>query len=554
MTVEPTDPWWYIPDHLKVRYDERCRSIPNALRQTAARLPEAEALVAEDGRRTFTELEQDMITAIRAVQALGVRAGDRVALWAPNSGRWVVAALGVLGAGAVLVPVNTRFKGEEAAYVLRSSGARLLLTVDGFLDFDYPDLLRAADPELEVLQPGRTVLLSGEPGPGLLSWTEFLAGGSAVPEERAVAALEAVGPEDLSDIMFTSGTTGYPKGVQLTHGQSLRAHGFYSLLMDFRIGDRYLIIPPFFHTFGYKSGWMSCLIHGSTILPTAVFDVGETIRTIERERISILFGPPTVFQEILDSPLRAEHDLASLRMVLISAATVPPSLVQRVHRELEPELVHGGYGLTEATSLVTTSVPADDLETVTTTVGRPSWGVEIKVVDDQGREVPAGTPGELLTRGFHVMAGYWQDPDRTAEVIDADGWLHTGDVVTRDEHGYVRVTDRKKDMIIVGGFNVYPAEVERILGAHPDVAAIAVVGAPDPRMGEAPVAFVVPRPGFDPEAFRGWAKERIANFKVPQRVVAVDELPRNASLKVLKNQLREQAAQLVAASTAESVR
>ncbi|MEU7815169.1 AMP-binding protein [Pseudonocardia sp. NPDC049154] len=546
MTTEPTDPWWYVPEHTKVRYDERCHSIPNTLRQTAARLPDAEALVAEDGRRTFAELEGDMLASVRAVRALGVRPGDRVALWAPNCGRWIVAALGVLGAGAVLVPVNTRFKGEEAAYVLRHSGATALLTVDGFLGVDYPRMLREADPELAVLAPGRTVLLSGQADDTQLSWADFLASGASVPLAEAEAALDAVGPDDLSDIMFTSGTTGYPKGVQLTHRQSLRAYGHYSLLMDFRPGDRYLIIPPFFHTFGYKAGWLSCLIHGTTIIPTATFDVADALRTIDRERVSILFGPPTIFHEILDSPERASFDLTSLRMTMISAATVPPSLAQRVARELKPEAMHGGYGLTEASSYSTYVVPTDDFEAVTTTVGRPSWGVEAKIVDEQGREVGTGVEGELLLRGFNITAGYWDEPERTAEVIDADGWLRTGDVVTRDERGYIRVTDRKKDMIIVGGFNVYPAEVERILVAHPKVAAIAVVGAPDPRMGEAPVAFVVPHPGFDAAEFRAWAKEHIANFKVPSRVEVVAQLPRNASMKVLKNELRARLAEPVA--------
>jgi HIP---CoA ligase len=240
-------------------------------------------------------------------------------------------------------------------------------------------------------------------------------------------------------------------------------------------------------------------------------------------------------------------------MVMLSAASVPPELVRRVRAELRPELVHGGYGLTEATSLVTTSVPADDDETVTTTVGRAVLDVELRVVDEQGADVPRGTQGELLVRGYNVTAGYWQEPERTAEVIDADGWLHTGDIVTMDEQDNVRVTDRKKDMIIVGGFNVYPAEVERILARHPGVEAIAVVAAPDDRMGEVPVAFVVPGPGFDVDAFTAWAREAITGFKVPRRVVVVDELPRNASQKVLKNRLREQARALAEPSVASGI-
>jgi acyl-CoA synthetase (AMP-forming)/AMP-acid ligase II len=355
--------------------------------------------------------------------------------------------------------------------------------------------------------------------------------------------------DTLSDIMFTSGTTGHPKGVRLTHAQSLRAHGWFAKMMDFRPGDRYLIIPPFFHTFGYKAGWMACIVHGVTVLPQATFDLEEVIRKIETERISILLGPPTVIQAVLDA--QDGRDFSSLRVIMASATIVPPELLRRVRDELKPEVIHGGYGLTEATSLVTTTVAgADDFEHIATTVGRPSWDVEVRVVDNEGRDVPAGNPGEILARGYNVMDGYWEDPEKTAEVIDADGWLHTGDVGTMDAGGYVRITDRKKDMILVGGFNVYPAEVERILGQHPAVSAIAVVGVPDERLGEVPAAFVVPVAGASlaEREFLAWAAGQIANFKVPRHAFLVADLPRNASMKVLKGELRAQAGDLLRGS------
>ena len=536
-----TDPWWYYPEHARVRYDLECRSIPNALRLTAQRHPDLEAMVGEDGRRTFADFDQDMIAAVRAVQALGVKPGDRVAVWAPNSARWVVAALGILGAGAVLVPVNTRFKGAEAAYILRKSGARALFVVADFLGTDYTGMLRAADPLLTVLQPGNTVVLSGEHMAAQVSWEQFLAAGSAVPEAGAVAAIDAVDPGSLSDIMFTSGTTGNPKGVQLTHGQSLRAHGGYSKLLGFEPGDRYLIVPPFFHTFGYKAGWMACLVHGATIIPAQVFDTDHVMAVIERERVTILFGPPTIFQSILDSPRRAAHDLSTLRNVMLSSTIVPSDLLLRTQQELRPELIHGGYGLTEATSLISATIPgADTLEQISSTVGRPALDMEVRVVDDAGHDVASGVPGELLVRGYNVMQGYWDEPEQTAEAIDPDGWLRTGDIATMDAQRYIRITDRKKDMILVGGFNVYPAEVERILGQHPDVEAIAVVAAPDQRLGEVAVAFLVARPdsGLTEAGFLSWAQQRIANFKCPRHAVLVDALPRNASMKVLKNELR----------------
>ncbi len=535
-----SDPWWYLPAEARVRYDLECGSIPNALRLTARRMPDAEALVAEDGRRTFAELAADMEQAVRAVLARGIEPGDRVALWGPNSGRWLLAALGILGAGGVLVPLNTRFKGEEAAYVLRKSGARLLFATTDFLDTDYLGLLRGADADLGVLRPGGTVVLSGTPGPGALGWDEFLSGAATVEPATARAAIDAVRPEWLSDIMFTSGTTGHPKGVQLTHGQSLRSHGFYSKLMGFRAGDRYLVVPPFFHTFGYKAGWMACLLHGVTILPQLTFDVEQVLDTMERERVSILFGPPTIFQGLLDSPRRAAADLSALRMTMAASTVVPARLLERIRDELRPESMWTGYGLTEATSLVTTTIASDDFEHLATTTGRPAWDVEVQVVDDDGAAVATGQPGEIVVRGFNVMSGYWDEPEQTAAAIDADGWLHTGDIGTLDEQGYLRITDRKKDMILVGGFNVYPAEVERLLGRYDGLESIAVVSAPDERLGEVPVAFLLPAPGatIDETAFLSWAREHIANFKCPRRAHVVAELPRNASMKVLKNELR----------------
>jgi acyl-CoA synthetase (AMP-forming)/AMP-acid ligase II len=539
--AEQEDPWWYIPENLRIRYDQEYVSIPNAARIAARRFPGAEALVDAGQRWTFADLEQAMLASVRSVLALGVRPGDRVALWAPNSARWVIAALGILGAGAVLVPVNTRFKGREAAYILNKSEACALFVVTDFLAQDYVEMLRSADPGSPLLGPGRTVTLSGPTGPGQRSWDEFIAAGSAVRAEQATAAIDAVRGESLSDIMFTSGTTGNPKGVRLTHAQSLRAHGWFAKMMDFRPGDRYLIIPPFFHTFGYKAGWMACIVHGVTIVPQETFDLDEVLRKIAAERITVLLGPPTVIQAVLDA--HGGHDVSTLRVIMASATTVPPELLRRVRDELEPEVIHGGYGLTEATSLVTTIVPeADDFEHIATTVGRPSWDVEVRLVDDAGRDVPPGTPGEILVRGYCVMDGYWEDPEKTAEVIDADGWLHTGDIGTMDADRYVRITDRKKDMILVGGFNVYPAEVERILGEHPAVSAIAVVGVSDQRLGEVPAAFVVRAAGasLTGQEFLAWAALQIANFKVPRHVFFVADLPRNASMKVLKGELRAQ--------------
>jgi len=546
------DGWPYIPADLRRRYDRDLVSIPNAVRSAAARFGEAEAVVDGTTRFTFAELHTAMLDAVRAMMAFGIRRGDRVGVWAPNSVQWVVAALGVLGAGAVLVPLNTRFRRDEAAYILRRSGARALLTVDDFLGNDFVGMLAGADPDNPVLQ--RTVLLTGRRGDDTLTWSDLLGAGCALPVESAEAAVDSIAAEDLSDIMFTSGTTGRPKGVMITHRQSLRAHGWLTKAMGFRHGDSYLIVPPFFHTFGYKAGWLACVIHGVTAIPVSVFNPQHALELIADEKVSILCGPPTLFEDLLDAQRDAAYDLSSLRLTMPAAAHVSPDLMLRIRAQMHVEVTHSGYGLTEATSSVTSTLPGvDDLDDILHTVGRAVLDVELRVVDDAGVDVAPGMPGELWVRGYNVMRGYWNDPEGTAETITEDGWLRTGDIATIDNRGYVRITDRKKDMIIVGGFNVYPAEVERVMAAHPAIREVAVVGVPDKRLGEVPAAFVVADLEWpDGEAaLILWAREQLANIKVPRRVVTLDSLPRNASGKVLKNQLRDQARTLVAAQASD---
>lgn len=534
-----------LPDELKVRYDLEFRTIPGVVRENATRFGEDEAIVEGPLRWTFADLDARLVDGVRAMIAAGVQPGDRIGLWAPNSALWVLAALSIQGSGGVLVPINTRFKGDEAAFALEASGARGIITVTDFLGLDLLGSLREAAPRLVDLQ---TVVLSGAVPEGALSWEDFAATGESVSSAEAEARIAAVSGDDLSDIMFTSGTTGRPKGVMLTHAQSLRAHGWYTKVLTFGRGDRYLIVPPFFHTFGYKAGWMGCLVHGTAIHPVAAFHPEEVARRVVDEGITVLLGPPALFNDMLAWQKRTGERLA-LRVVMISAASVPPELIRRVVDEMSVEVLVSSYGMTENTSLATTTYPGiDSFDDVVSTVGRAVRDVELKVVDEKGAVVPPGTAGELLTRGYNVTQGYWRDQAATAAAIDEDGWLHTGDVVVMDERGFVRITDRKKDMFICGGFNVYPAEVELILGEHPDVSAIAVVGVPDARMGETGAAFVVPRAGaaIDVDAFRGWAREHIANFKVPRYVVVTDDLPRNASMKVTKHLLRERAEGLVA--------
>jgi acyl-CoA synthetase (AMP-forming)/AMP-acid ligase II len=518
-------------------YDEMSSTVGGVL-DACDRFPDLLAVRDDEVEWTFAELRVEILAAVRAAMAWGVEPGDRVGLCASNSARWIVAALGVQGAGGVLVPLNTRFKGEELGFILATSGATRLLVEDAATRVP---AIRAAGWRSAAVD---SWLDLGDDA----AWRAFLSAGTDVEEARALAQVDALRPTDLSDILFTSGTTGYPKGVPFTHGQSLRAYGELGDAFGYGAGDRFLLIPPFFHALGYKSGWFGGLLHGSAALPEKRFDTERMLDRIERERVTMMIGPPTVFEELLAHPNRRERDLSSLRLVVPSATNVPPELVRRMRAELGIEHVLTGYGLTECSAVVSYSYTADDPELVADSVGRPAPGVEVSIVDDDGHPVPVGERGDILVRGYNVMSGYWQDPDATAATISEDGWLRTGDIGSFDEHGFLRITGRKKDMLLVGGFNVYPAEVERVLAEHPSVGEVAVVAVPDRRLGEVGYAFVVPAPGasFDSSAFLAWAREQMANYKVPRFAEAVDQLPRNPSMKILRGELREHGARRVA--------
>ena len=522
---------------------------PGVLRAAAAAWPDRSALETNTRRWTFAELWTDVQATARAFHALGLAAGERIAIWAPNQPEWILAALGAQCLGAALVPLNTRLKGREAADILRRSQVRVLVTVEPFLGTDYPALLAGeALPDLRQLirlnVPEGHATSTPAPLPAnlppLLDWHAFVAGGDSVQPDIVEAAVNALDPTDVADILFTSGTTGSPKGVVCTHGQNTRSFRAWATAVDLRPGDRYLIVNPFFHAFGYKSGWLVCLLQGATALPMAVFDAGEVMRRIVADSITVLPGPPTIFQSLLAHPDRAQYQLSSLRVAVTGAASVPPVLIQRMRDELGFSTVLTGYGLTESTGLVSMCRIGDSVERVANTCGVPIPGVEVRLVTAEGSEAAPHAPGELWVRGFNVMLGYLDDPEATAEAIDADGWLHTGDIAVRDEDGYLRITDRMKDMYICGGFNCYPAEIERLMSAHPAVAQVAVLGVADERLGEVGRAVVVLRPGThctSPEMI-AWCRAEMANYKVPREVLFVDSLPVNAAGKVTKFQLK----------------
>ncbi len=379
-----------------------------------------------------------------------------------------------------------------------------------------------------------------------MHWQEFVATGESVTAEAAWERLRSVEPTDASDTLFTSGTTGRPKGVVMTHAQTVAQFtewcDFAGLLPD----DRYLIVNPFFHMFGYKAGWLASLLRGATIVPVPVFDVPTVLELVQTERITMLPGAPTIYRSILDHPARGDYDLSTLRVAVTGAADIPVALIEQMRAELPFTSILTGYGLTEA-GTVTGSRPDDDATTIATTAGRAMQGLEVIIADPEGTdsaELERGTTGELLVRGYSVMQGYLDDPDATAAAIDEHGFLHTGDLAVMDDRGYVRIIGRLKDMIIVGGFNVYPAEVENVLLTHPAVGQVAVIGVPDERMGEVGMAWIVPAAGHTPDADEiiAWCRERMANYKVPRRVATIDALPINAAGKVVKEELRALAA------------
>ena len=529
------------------RMDPLACTLPELIATATARYGPALAIRDGDVDVTYDQLGERVDQAARALVTSGVAAGDTVAVWAPNCWQWVVAGLAVSRAGALLVPVNTRFKGPEAAYVLARARVKILFVVDGFLDTDYSGSLDGHDlPNLDAI-----VDLGAARTPGTIPFEEFTARGDDTDADVLQAAVErrsaAVTPDDVGLIMFTSGTTGHPKGVLVKGGAIIRAFWAYSLTLTVDKGDRYLLVNPYFHAFGYNSGIVVCLLHGAINLPVAVYDPGEVLALIERERVTVFPGPPALFQGLLNHPDLDRFDLSSLRACVTGAASIPVEMIVAMRERLGFETIITAYGMTETSGVASHTLAGDPPELVASTSGCAIPDVELRVVTDAGDVAEPGEPGELLVRGYQVTPGYLDDPEQTAEAIDGDGWLHTGDIAVMDEAGYIDITDRKKDMFIMGGFNAYPAEIERQLSEHDAVGMVAVIGIPDERMGEVGAAFIVPSPGErpEPDELIAWCRERMANYKVPRRVWIVDDLPLNASNKVRKPELRERARELL---------
>lgn len=494
-------------------------TLPAALDNAALAWTDKPAIVEQNSAITFGELNSRVRQMAKAFISSGLKSGDRFAIWAPNSSVWQITALAGQLAGCVLVPLNTRYKSSEANDILSRSGCKAIFYADSFLGNDYRAMLDDSNiPHvIDINRPG--------------DW-----GAGTVSEEALQERIKTITPDSIADVLYTSGTTGAPKGVMCNHGQNLRVFDTWSEGVTLNTTDQYLIVNPYFHSFGYKAGWLAALIRGATVHPVPVFDLDEVLNLIQSEAISFLPGAPTIFQSILAHPNRDKYDLSSLRCAVTGAASIPVQLVRDMKNILGFKEVYTAYGLTESTGVVSLCRSGDDFETIATTSGQPMDGIEVQTTGLNGRPTSPGQPGEIWVRGFNVMQGYLDDPHATNETITPEGWLKTGDIGEFTESGYLRITDRIKDMYICGGFNCYPAEIENVLLNHAAILDVSVVGLPDERLGEVGHAYIIMKPGEeqDEDQLITWARDNLANFKVPRGITFLDELPRNASGKVQK--------------------
>src|SRR5581483_1689200 len=507
--------------------------------RTVARFPDREALVARhQGKRfTYAELNAAVDVVARGLLDLGIAKGDRVGIWSPNTYEWVLVQYATAKIGAILVNINPAYRTSEVAYALKQSGCRLLIAAPSFKTSDYKAMIEEVRPDLPELE---TVILLES-----LEWEALLAAAERVPVERRREISAALRPDDPINIQYTSGTTGFPKGATLSHKNILNNGYFTAEGCGYTENDRVCIPVPFYHCFGMVMGNLGSTTHGACmVIPEGAFDADAVLQTIEAERCTSLYGVPTMFIAELAHPKFADFDLSSLRTGIMAGSPCPVEVMKQVISSMHMDELTICYGMTE-TSPVSTQTGADDsIDKRVGTVGQVHPHVEVKVVDPvTGETVERGAAGEFCTRGYSVMIGYWNDPERTAEAVDAGGWMHTGDLATMDDDGYLNIVGRIKDMIIRGGENVYPREIEEFLYTHPDIADVQVIGVPDPRFGEEIMAWVKVREGasLTEDDVKQFCKGKIAHYKVPRYVKFADDFPMTVTGKIQKFKMRETA-------------
>ena len=530
-------------------------TIGQAFDNTVARNPQGEALVVrhQQLRYSWTQLAEAVELHARALLALGLQAGDRLGVWAPNCAQWCISQFASAKIGVILVNINPAYRSSELEYVLKQSGCQWLVCAGSFKTSDYHAMLQGLAPELAQHPVGQlqcerlpqlrgVISLDPQPPAGFLPWSQLTELGAGVPPEQLKARQNSLHFDQAVNIQYTSGTTGFPKGATLSHYNILNNGYMVGESLGLTADDRLVIPVPLYHCFGMVMGNLGCITHGTTMIyPNDAFDPLLTLETVAQEQATGLYGVPTMFIAMLDHPRRAEFDLSSLRTGIMAGATCPIEVMRRVISEMHMNEVQIAYGMTETSPVSLQTGPADDLELRVTTVGRTQPQLESKIIDEAGNMVARGQIGELCTRGYSVMLGYWNNPQSTAEAIDEAGWMHTGDLATMNEQGYVCIVGRNKDMIIRGGENVYPRELEEFFFTHPAVADVQVIGIPDTRYGEEIVAWIKFHPGHSAseQELQAWCKERIAHFKTPRYFKFVDEFPMTVTGKIQKFRMRE---------------
>jgi fatty-acyl-CoA synthase len=527
------------------------QTIGENLAATAARFPGVDAVVVghQDVRLTYTELLIEVDRVARGLLSYGLAKGDRVGIWSPNNAEWILAQYATAAIGVILVNINPAYRTHEVEYALRQSGCRMLLAATDFKTSDYVAMVGEVRPKLPELE---TVVFLGT-----ADWAQLLERGATVAESALADRAAELSFDDPINIQYTSGTTGFPKGATLSHHNILNNGFFIGAVCGYTESDRVCIPVPFYHCFGMVLGNLACTTHGACIVvPAPAFEPVATLEAVEAERCTSLYGVPTMFIAELALPDFGRYDLSSLRTGIMAGSPCPVEVMKRCISDMHMDEVTICYGMTETSPVSTQTLVDDPIDKRVGTVGRVHPHVEVKVVDPAtGLVVGLGETGEFCTRGYSVMLGYWNDDDKTAEAIDQAGWMHTGDLAVMDDEGYLNIVGRIKDMIIRGGENVYPREIEEFLYGHPDIVDVQVIGVPDVRYGEEIMAWVKVREGaqLDTDAVRRYCQDRIAHFKVPRYVHVTDEFPMTITGKVQKFKMREVAIELLGLQDAASV-
>jgi fatty-acyl-CoA synthase len=540
-------------------------TVGKLLEQTARAEGEKEAVVYHDLglRYTYKEFEQVCREAARGFMSLGVEKGDHISIWATNKPEWLITQFSTGKMGAVLVTVNTNYRTAELEYLLRQSDSSTIILMEKFKDHSYIETLYEIVPELKTCKPGnlqstklpklKNVIVLGENHyPGTFSWDEVMAGKERISEEMLDVRMDSTGPHDVINMQYTSGTTGFPKGVMLTHSNIVNNGYNIAGCMKLSSEDRLCIPVPFFHCFGCVLANMACVSVGATMVPIEEFNPEKVLKTVEAERCTALHGVPTMFIAELNLPNFEAYDVSSLRTGIMAGSNCPIEVMKNVVEKMGASEITIAYGQTESSPVITQTRTNDPIELRVSSVGRALPNVEVKIVEPgTSVEVPRGVQGELCTRGYHVMKGYYNNPDATKEAIDSDGWLHTGDLAVMDENSYCKVTGRLKDMIIRGGENIYPREIEEFLYQHPAVLDIQVIGVPDQKFGEEVMAWIIPKEGetVTAEAIKNYCSGKISRHKIPRYIQLIDQYPMTASGKIQKYKLREQSLELLTETT-----